>query len=391
MGFDVIIIGLGAAVFSGMAFVGYLFSIAYGRGRGGWFASKDALRAFFRILFLFVGFTTLGLWGGILGLVFVEIILIVIGLGLVWSDLLGDTKDIPLGDYLKNASQFWAYDMLFTVYHALSVYLAQLFTQSYIQIGYYSFGTDFGRFASVFLGSIGVAALPFIIELITDGENQRVRELVERGTKYLSAIAPILILWGIFLIPPVINLIVPSFLASVSIAQIALLWVFPVSISLIFSRVVLAKEKPVIVIRARVLSLCAFLLLAFFIGPTLGILGIAIAYTCGQILDAIWTVWGASRQFALGLPKRTIIVSVTLAFLLWIGITLLSLLIPIPLLIFVIPFLSMYIIIWVPLSVAYLSIASIVYLGLLIGLGALSRKEFKEILYAIVPLGRKES
>lgn len=325
-----------------------------------------------------------------LGLVFVESILIVIGLRLVWGDLFGASEDTPIGSYLKNASQFWVYNILFTVYHALSIYLAQFFTLSYTQIGYYSFGIDFGRFAAVFLSSIGIAALPFIIKLITDGEKQRVRVLVERATKYLSAIAPVIILWGMFLIPSIISLIVPSYFQSIPIAQIALLWVFPVSVSMIFSRVVLAKEKPIIVIRARVISLFTFLALAFLISPMLGILGIAWSYTCGQILEAICTVWGASREFALGIPKRTILVSTTLAFLLGLVIALLCPPISIPLATVLIPFTSVYITIWIPLSVFYLSLASLVYLVLLITSGALTRKEFKEILYAIVPLGREK-
>ncbi len=391
LGLDVVIVASGAAVFCGMAFVGYLYSIAYGRGKSGWYTSKDAFRAILRIFFLVVGFTTFGLGGAILGLVFVEGILIVIGLGLVWGDLFGKTEDVPFSSYLSRASQFWVYKVLLTVYHALSIYITQFFMASYTQVGYYSFGMDFGRFTAVFLSSIGIAALPVIIELFTDGEKQRVIVLVERATKYLAVIAPVVILWEIFFVPIIIISIIPSYLPSVIIAQISLLWVFPASVSAVFSGVVLAKEKPIIVIRARVLSLVFFLILAIITGPAMGILGIAWSYTCGQVVEAISTTWGAIRTFALKVPKRAILVAPTLTFFLWIGIALLSPPISIPIATIFIPFTSVCIIIWVPLSFFSLVIASIVYLILLIASGTLTRMEFKEILYAIIPLDREKS
>ncbi len=371
-----------------MAFVNFLFSIAYGHGRSGWFTSKNAARAVLRLLFLFVGFTVLGLEGAIFSLVLVESLLIIMGLGLVRGDLFGEKEPVHISSYMRKASQFWIYDLLFPLYHALSIYITQFFTISYTQVGYYSFGMDFGRFMAMFLSSIGIAALPIIIELMTDGEKQRVTLLVARATKYLAVIAPVIMLWVIFLVPLVITLIVPSYLISISIAQISLLWVFPIGLSTIFSGVVIAKEKPIIVIKARVLSLTFFLSTAFLIGPFTGITGIAWVYTAGQIVEAASTTGMASREFELEFPKRTVLVSTTIATIIGLTIFLLTPPISIPIII-LIPFTPVYIKIWVPLFLIHLVLATPIYLVLLIATKALTINEFREITFAIFPIKRK--
>ena len=362
---DFVLIVAGAAVFSCMSINEFLFSIKYGEGGSGWYAGREAVRMVLRIPMLVGGFLVLGISGAIFTLAIVELMLIFLGLVLVRDTLTGPSEDVPVNNYLRNASLFWVNGVLGAIYAALGVYFIRVFLISYTLVGYYSLGIGLGQFITGALSSVGLALLPVFVGMGTHGKDRRIAGLVQQGVKYLAIIAPLVILWLYLLMDPIIAFMAPSFLPSSITARIALLGAFPFGLAGIFRRVIVAKDRPDIVIKARAGAFSVFVPLLILYSPMFGIFGVASAFVVGRIVEAVFLIWKASRTFALSLPTRILLVSTTTTVLL--GVVLLVL---------------------VPTNILYmilgLIVASVTYIMTLILTKSTEKGDFRRLLSTIL-------
>jgi len=311
---DIWIILVSLIYFSIMSTVQTVYSVAYGYGRSATYVAKDALKSWLRVLAILILFPPLGLIGAFIALVCVEFSILILGLVATRHAFTGKIDfELPLRKHWMTILPFFIIGIAPGVYSNLGVLLARSLLYSYTYVGYYSLALMVGGFLSTFLSALGLAMLPKIVRLKTSGQEEQVIKMVYHAVRYFTAFSPLFVLWVIFLIEPAIMVIAPNFIPSIALTQFLAIAAYPVGLGKIFHEVILASNKPSILLVARMVGLSLFAALSVLLAFYLGLTGLVLAYIISITVDRGYLIWKAGKTLGLILPLKAVLISTSLS------------------------------------------------------------------------------